>query len=274
MGNLPMLATNRLMAFAATSIMGIFLPIFLYEYFNFSLQAVLLFYFIEQVARIPFFVPGAKFFSRFGLTISMGIGMLGLATFYGSFFAISHGVNAPHLLFPLAVFGLILNTTLYWSPFHIEFAEFSDKKKIGQQLSFLFIAQRCLGIIAPILSGYLIMTYTFKSTFLIGMLLVLLSIIPLSYLPKTVVAYEFGYWETLRKLFAKPFRPLSFSMMAYGAESMIGVVAWPIFLYSIFKGDYLEIGLFSTAIILVSIVFQAFLNSMTPSCNAPAPCKR
>jgi len=42
-------------------------------------------------------------------------------------------------------------------------------------------------------------------------------------------------------------------MMAYGAENIVGVVIWPIFLFAIFDGQYLEIGTFAAIIVIIGL---------------------
>ncbi len=43
---------------------------------------------------------------------------------------------------------------------------------------------------------------------------------------------------------------------ADGAESVVGTVIWPIFIFQLLKGDYLEIGVISTFVVAATIVMQ------------------
>lgn len=266
---LPTLALNRLLAFAASSIIGLFLPIFLFEFFNLSIQAVLFFYLVDQLIKLPFFVPGAKVFSKIGLRKSMMIGVVGLSVFYLAFFLLGQHVStSPFVLMGIGLVGLMLTSTLYWSPFHIDFAEFLTKEKRGRQVSALYVVQHIVGVIGPIISGLLIIRYGYSATFILGFLLVLCSIIPLFFLPTQSVQYEFGYWQSFRELFSKQFRPMSVSMIAFGAENTVGIVVWPIFLYILFQGDYLNIGFFSAVIIVTTLLFQIFVGKETDKISA------
>jgi MFS family permease len=266
---LPTLALNRLLAFAASSIIGLFLPIFLFEFFDRSIFAVLLFYLADQLLKLPFYVPGAKLFSKIGLTKSMMIGVIGLSVFYFVFFLLgSHSSIQPLVLMAIGLVSLMITSTLYWSPFHIDFAEFSTKEKRGRQVSALFVMQHIIGVIGPIVSGLIILYYGYRATFMVGFILVLFSLVPLLFLPKQTVQYEFGYWQSFRELFSKRFRSMSFSMMAFGAENTIGIVVWPIFLYTLFNGDYLDIGIFSAVIIVVTLLFQIFVGKETDKVSA------
>ncbi len=72
---LPVLAGHRVLSFSAVSLVGVFMPIFWYELFGTSITFVLLFYFINFLFKLPFFVVGAKIFSKIGLIPSMIIGI-------------------------------------------------------------------------------------------------------------------------------------------------------------------------------------------------------
>src|SRR3989344_2021095 len=266
---LPTLALNRLLAYAASSIIGLFLPIFLFDFFHRSFQAVLLFYLVDQLLKLPFYVPGAKIFSKIGLKKSMMIGVLGLSVFYFMFFLLGQNTPvSPFILMGIGLVALMFTSTLYWSPFHIDFAEFSSKEKRGRQISALFVLQHIIGVIGPIVSGALIVLYGYSTTFVLGFFLVLCSLLPLYFLPAKSVQYEFGYWQSFRELFSIRFRPMSISMMAFGAENTIGILVWPIFLYMLFEGDYLNIGFFSAFIIITTLLFQIFIGKETDKVSA------
>ncbi|MBT5808302.1 MFS transporter [Candidatus Uhrbacteria bacterium] len=257
---LPALATNRLLGFTASSLVGGFLAIFLYEFFGFSIQLVLLWYAINFALKLPFHVVAAKIFSRIGLVISMIIGTLGLMVFYWVFFLLDSGsaIN-PYVLMGTGMIGLMIVSGFYWSPFNIDFAEFTDKKKRGSQVGVFYAAQRLIGVIAPIVAGYIIMTYGHQLNFFVGMIIAGTSIVPLIFLPRFDVEYEFGFFESFQKLFSKKFRGMSISMMSLGAENIVGFTVWPIFLYTLFEGDYLNVGLFTSVIVIIGLALELFV---------------
>ena len=263
-GAYPTLASNRLIGFVASSLIGIFLPIFLYEFFGMSLNAVLLWFGINFLVKTPFFVPAAKLFSRIGLIRSMMIGTVGLALAYLMFFLLDHGTPMnPYLLMGIAVFGFGLTSTLYWSPFHIDFAKFSSKKHRGVQVGMFYATQRLFSVVAPIIAAFLIAHFGYYASFLGGMLLTLASILPLFFLPSYQVHYEFGFWETFQKLFSKKFRAMSLSMMALGAEDIVGTVVWPVFLFSVFQGNYLKVGAVTAVIVVIAFLLEYIVGKDT-----------
>lgn len=263
LSSLPTLAIQRLLGFAAGALVGVFFPIFLYEFFGLSIQLVLLWYALLFVARLPFFVIAAKIFSKTGLIKSMFIGILGAIIFYvtGYFLDVTGGESHPYVLLAIAIVGLTILAGFYWAPFHVDFAKFSSKGKRGRQVAIFYDVQRLVGIAAPALGGFLIATYSYSVIFIYAALIKVLSLFPLAFLPQTSVQYEFGYFESFKKMFQKPFRWMTFSMIALGAESVVAAVIWPVFLFVILDGNYLDVGLITAAIVIISLGLQFMIGS-------------
>lgn len=266
---LPALASNRLLAFSASNLVGGFLAIFLYEFFGFSIQAVLLWFAINFAFKLPFHVWGAKIFSRTGLVPSMIVGTLGIMTFYWMFYLLDSGSSIhPYLLMGVSIVGLMIVSAFYWAPFHVDFAEFTSKEKRGSQVGIFYAAQRLISVLAPLLAGYIIMHYGYKLNFFIGLVIAGTSIVPLIFLPKFEVKYEFTFFESFIKLFSKKFRGMTVSMAAYGAENIVGYTVWPIFLYIVFKGDYLNVGAFTAVIVVVGLLLEVFIGRQSDKISA------
>lgn len=260
----PALASNRLLSFTASSIVGVFLPIFLYEFFDLSIVAVLLWYAINFVVKLPFQVWAAQIFSRTGLIVSMVFGTFGIMLFYWAFYVLDTGSRFdPYLLMTIGIMGLTIVSCFYWSPFHIDYAQLGPKQARGAYLGRLYATQQLIQVVAPVLAGWVIVTYGFHLNFFLGLVIAGVSIVPLLFLPPVRVKYEFGFWESFRRLFDKKFRPMSLSMMAFGAENIVGVVVWPIFLYAIFHGEYLEIGAFAGIIVVIGLALELLVGRET-----------
>ena len=135
--------------------------------------------------------------------------------------------------------------------------------KRGKQLGILRTIQRAFMVLAPLVGGLLIKAYGYNAAFILGMILVLLSAVPLWFMPPYKVQYEFGYFETYKKVFSKKFRSMSLSMMSYGAENIVGAAVWPIFLFTIFNGDLLQVGGFAAFIVLLSLILELVVGKET-----------
>ena len=104
--------------------------------------------------------------------------------------------------------------------------------------------------------------FSYRAVFIVGFVAMALSVIPLLFLPKVRVDYKYGYLETFRMMWGRRYRPLTLSMLAYGLESGIAAVAWPIFLFMVFSGHYLDIGLFASVVAAVSIAIQLVMGRL------------
>ncbi len=261
---LPTIAGSRLFIDVAISLIGIFMPIFWFQLFDHSLALTLLFYSGNFLFKFPFFVPAAKLFSRFGLKTGMLTGILGYLGFFGVVYTLDTGAftSLPLMIF-LMYFSTMIITVFYWAPFHIDIIEATKKGKRGKQLGVLRAIQQILLVAAPLAGGALISTHGYHVAFLVGIALVILSTIPLKFVPRFDVNYEFTFIESYQKLFSKKYRAMTVSMMAYGAETIIGATIWPIFLFTVFKGDLLDIGGFAAFVVLIGFMLQLFIGKQT-----------
>ncbi len=263
LGALPSLATNRLLGFTASAMVGMFFPIFLYEFFGLSIRLVLIWYAVEFAIRIPLFIFAAKIFSRIGLVASMFIGSFAWIIFYACVAVLDIFPNfATNVFVIIAMVSLALLAAFYWAPFHVDFATFSTKGRRGRQVGTFYALQKLIGVFAPIAGGALVAMYSYGATFAASIIVVILSLIPLAFLPRTDVQYEFGFFETFQKLFSKRYWYLTISMIAHGAQSAAGFLIWPIFLFIVFDGEYLDIGVFAAIIVVVSILLQIFVGKL------------
>jgi len=221
-------------------------------------------YAINFAVKFPFQVLAAQIFSRTGLISSMVFGTLGIMLFYWSFYLLDTGSRFdPYTLMTLGIIGLTIVSCFYWSPFHIDYAQFGPKQARGAYLARLYALQQIITVIAPLVAAWVIVRYGYQLNFFLGLVLAGASIVPLFFLPSFKVEYEFGFWESFKRLFSRRFRPMSLSMMAFGAENIVGVVVWPIFLYSIFNGQYLEIGAFAAIIVVIGLILELFVGRET-----------
>ena len=257
---LPALATNRLLGFAASTIIGIFFPIFLFEYFNQSLVPVLVWFGTMYALRAPLFIIAAKFFTRFSLVASMCVGTIAWLFYFLGPYIIERFPELPSSPFiAMSLVAAVVSASFYWGPFHVDFSKLTSRKKRGVQEGVVLSLQRLVAMFAPLFGGWVIMTYSYDAAFLIGLIIVLLSLIPLAFIPKNPVQYEYGFFQTFRLMFSEKYRYLSLSMMGYGAESSVGVVVWPIFLFIVFDGNHMSFGAFAAVIAVVGIMLQLFV---------------
>lgn len=257
LGALSSLSTNRLISFAGESIIGLFLPIFIFEYFSLDLSLLILWFIVAHALRLPLLVLAAKQFQRIGLVASMTIGTVGMTIFYGLTIVLDVApLWHPWIILSTALVIQAVAITTYWTPFHVDFTRFSKKGHRGREVGILYAAKDLISMIGPVVGGVLIARLGYEAMFVVAALIILLSLIPLAYLPRVEATYEFGFIESFKKLFHPTYRTMTLSMMAYGAEGIVATIFWPVFLFSVFAGQYLDLGIFAGAIVVVNILLR------------------
>ncbi|MBU0707537.1 MFS transporter [Patescibacteria group bacterium] len=253
------LFTQRQIQSTATSLFGIFLPIFLYEKFDFKLESVMIFYIICFGAYTLLAQVGARMMSRVGLKNSMIIAIPFLVMYY---FALYFVGDKPWSVLIYAIAAVTIWRMFYWVPYHTEFAQFTDRVNRGKQIGFLAAVSAIIGIITPVVSGFIISKFGYQVLIVLIIILVFLSVIPLLFTRQVKEKFTIGYIDTFKILFTKHKRIL-LAYGAEGAEGAIGLAIWPIFMYKIFEGNYFDIGAISTVVIFATVVIRLFMGKYT-----------
>lgn len=256
--------TARTILRTACSLLGLFLPIFLYVLFGKKAEYVIYFYLIGHLLYAFTVALGARFLNSIGLRRSLRLSIVLGAVYYFLFYLVDKMSGSDVFilegaflyLFIAIVVVLTVHRIMYWIPLNTDMAKFTDKKNRAKEVSSIEAVALLAGAIGPIFAGWVIASYSYTVVFIIAMVLYLVALIPLIYLPRTKETYSWGYFETWQKYFSKKRRKIVISFMGLGAEDAVGVVVWPIFIFELLKGNYFEIGVLSSLIVVVSIVFQ------------------
>ena len=254
------LYSNRIIQQIASGLVGLFLPIFLFIYLGASIHKVLLFY-ITSFILFGLLVPlGAMLMSRIGLKISMILGSLFLIGYFISLYLLS---NNWFIALFLALAAITLFRMLYWIPYHTDFAEFTNKRSRGKEIALLVSVTTLIGIFLPFFAGLILDKFNFSVLFLISIIIASISIIPIILVKSVQEKYSYSYWQTFKELFKKKNRKLFLAFSGDGAETVVGMVAWPIFIFQLLKGDYLAVGIVTSLIVLASITLRLIIGALT-----------
>ncbi len=254
------LYSNRIIQQVAAGLIGLFLPIFLFIYFWGSIHRVLLFY-IASFVLFGLLVPlGAILMSRIGLKISMILGSFFLLGYFVFLYLLSN--NWFFALF-LALGCITLFRILYWTPYHTDFAEFTHKRSRGKEIALLVSVATLVSISLPFIAGLILDKFNFSILFLISIIVSSISLIPIILLRSVKEKYSYSYWQTFKELFKKKNRKLFLAYGGDGAEGIVGMIIWPIFIFQLLNGNYLAVGVISSLIIVASVVFRLVIGALT-----------
>lgn len=238
----------------ASGLFTLFLPIFLYQVFREQIEPVAFYYLIGAAAYMIFLPLVVKYLNKFGFRRALRLSAIFGAIYYAGLSYLNED-NWKYLI-PIVLVLITLWRFSHWVPYHVDFAKFTDKKNRGKELSALESAISLVGIFTPLVAGFIISKFGFSVLFLIGVVLFFAALIPYMSLPHTKEKFSWTYRQTWQKFFSKRHRRVVSVYIADGVESATGILVWPIFIFMLFKGNYLEVGFISTLIAAATIVLQ------------------
>ncbi len=256
-GFLQLFISKRLIQGLATALMGMFVPIFLYEVTGMQFWVVGLFYACVSVGYALFLIPGMSLTNRIGFSKALALGaVFSVVQFVILFY--TDEFNIWHLMAPLVI-AMIGFRVFHWVPYHVDFTAFTKGGERGRDVSLMFATIAFMGMLGPVLAGYIIEHSGYEALFGVGVLLLALAGVSYLFVPAVDEHFSWTYKETVQHMFSPNFRNVLVGEMANGAEVIVSLVAWPIFLYEVLEGNVLEIGMLSTVIVAVTIVVQLFV---------------
>ena len=239
----------------AGAMVAIFEPIYLYKQ-GFSLNQVLYFYLVIYVLYL-FVIPlGAKFSRRFGYEKAILVSTPFLALYYISLFLIP--VNQIFIV--IAILAFTIQKSFYWPGYHADFARFGKEKERGREVSNILAITSAVWIIGPFLGGIIIATLGFKILFIVATVIILASNIPLLATPEKFKPSTFSYIDNFKRLFARENRRNLFGYIGFG-EELIGMVIWPIFIFTIVS-SFVSIGSLVALATLTTTIILLFVGRM------------
>lgn len=256
-GFLRLFVSKRLLQGAATAILGIFVPIFLYEVTGSQFYIVGLYYAVLSVLYVVLLVPGMYVTNKIGFSRALVVGGLFCVVVHSILFFIT-AENWLYLIVPLTI-SIIGFRVFHWVPFHVDFTLFTKDGERGRQVSLSFATIAFLGVVGPILAGFIIANAGYGALFGTAVVLLLAATISYAFVPETATRFEWTWRETWQRFVSRDMRSVVVGEFANGAETIVNVIVWPIFLYEILDGDVFEIGAVSTIVVGTTILIQLFL---------------
>lgn len=256
-GFMQLFISKRLLQGASGALLGIFLPIYLYTETGNSFLMVGGFYAATSILYVLLLPPAMKITNRVGFSHTLILG----GVFSVLFYVILYFVDAANLFlwFGPLIIVLTLFRLFHWVPFHVDFTMFTKPGERGKDVSLTFATIAFLGVIGPILAGFIVEQTSYQVLFGVAITILVAATISYAFVPEVPSQYEWGIRETWQKLFSKEMRGFTSGAFANGAEVVVTLIAWPIFLYEILDGDLFEIGALSTVIVAITIGLQFFI---------------
>jgi MFS family permease len=124
-----------------------------------------------------------------------------------------------------------------------------------------------VGVVIPFLSAWIITLWGYNFLLFLAAVMAAFSLVPIFLVSTIEEKFEFGFSETFKILFSKKERPLLVLYASEGAENAVGFLVWPLFIFLLVGGKYLEVGALATALVVVSVLLQILVGRLSDNWN-------
>ncbi len=251
--NLLALYFGRVIMRISFGMLGVFMPIFFYTKFGLDIQTVIYIYII-QFGLVFLITPiTARLLSVLGTRSMIILAILFASASIGSLYFFDINPLYATLAY---VASMAIYKALYWVPYHVDLAQFLDPSMRGRQLAILRNIASVLLVIIPAVGGVLIARLGFQSVFLLSVILMVISVIPLWFLGNSYERFSWKYIQTFKHLFARGNRRLFLAHSAGGVQGITTVVFWPIYIYMLLDQRLTVVGFISSLTIVAVIIIR------------------
>lgn len=240
----------------AVSIFSIFSGIYIFQTIKlFNIQTSHALAFTSLILSLMFLVNALSIPPTVWLISKKG---LRLAVFWGSmalvaFFIILYFAKFDPIFFIIAAVCGGLQAGLYWTAYHIYFAELTDDKNQGEEVSVSMALQAVVAIGGPAFGGLIISYGGFGAVFLAMVVLMLIAIFPLKYLPVQRDTVSIDIVQIFSALNPKTEFKSLLSFLGFFTAEFTYLTFWPIFILP-FLGSLEGVGFMGSLIALCSSV--------------------
>ncbi len=237
----------------STSLIGIFVPIFLYKQ-GISLEGVCLYYVVFFAFRIAIDIIAAFVVGRIGpkhtivlSTIFTIINLMMLMTL-------------KTLHWPLVLVSLTnaIATSLFFIAFHTDFSKVKDALHGGKELGYLLTMQNIGGVLGPLVGGIIATVYDVRYTIFIAISLLAFSLVPLF---TTNEAVRLHQHITFKGFVWRPHARAFVSYACFGTENIVCTLIWPLFVSLVVftSGTYAKLGAVTALSTGLTLLFINFI---------------
>ncbi len=237
----------------ATNLSYIFEPIFLFN-LGFSLVKIMSFYVLVYFSYAVLVIPLTKITAKIGYKHAI----LTASFFYVLYWIVFYQIKFNSDWFFVAAVLFALQKCFFWPSYNADVAINNVKDQRGREIGVLFSVIEFVGILGPILGGFISYQFGFLILFVSSMVLMLASTYPLFLSPEIYTKHQFyfkNFWVILKK-FSRNF----FGYWGF-AEDLMLMSLWPIFLFMTVSGVF-YVGFIITVASLLAVMIMLYLGKL------------
>jgi len=237
----------------ATSLVGIFIPIYIFQFFNTSISKTFVFFGLGNLLFALLAPLGARIASKLGIKHTILLSTPFLALLYVGYW----NINSLGVFIFLLIIASAIFRALYWPAYHMHFARFSDKGKRSSEVGYRTLILSGVAALAPFTGGLIIINFGFPFLFGIVISLLFIATVPLFMSPEVFEKFDADFAQLSREALKKENRRKALSFLAAGAESILPIYIWPIFLF-LLAINFDTMGIITSGILIAGMVFAYF----------------
>jgi len=239
---------NTVFRTLALGLVGIFIPVFLYQ-FPGRWDEVISFYFILNLASIVFTLPAAYLIKKWGPDFLMGIAAFSL---FCSLILLTKAQNNPIFISWSALLWGI-TASFHWLPYHQAFSWESTRERLSEQVAHRIVFNKLAAVAAPVVGGIIAVKLGFSGLYFIAAIILTISIVPIFMDQYNRRGDSLGL-ESLKKTFLKITNlPYWLGFLGTGLEAATYGIFLPVFLYQRL-GNLEQIGLLTTISLFMALI--------------------
>lgn len=238
----------------AISMLGLFIPLYLYQELGVSLNTTLIFFIFYSVIFAIFTPISAKFASVYGTKHTVLLSVPFYLAFVIGLYLL------PKYQIPLMVVSLILGISqaLYWMGMHLAFHHASDHQHRGEEVGKQKAASIVATIAGPFSGGLLITFLGFQFVFLLAGVLLIVATFILFISGENQVRYHFSVRSMVNK---HNWRDYIF-FVSRGTSVIARGVIWPLFIFIMLK-SYISLGIVGSLMSVVSAILLLMMGKLS-----------
>ncbi len=242
----------------AFSMVGIFVPLYLYKELGYGLSSIVFYYLIYSFLFGVLSFPSAWIVDK----LSFRYIILICSPLYILYFVLLHFLKFNPSLFFIIPVVLGIVDALFWLAFHFEFSGISESKTRGAEIGNWYRFSLFAGLVGPLMGGSILLFSDFSLLFLLVGILLFGSAVPMFFCSHRNRRYDVDF----KKVFMKKQIRDGLAFLGQGGVIIVAVVFWPIFVYGIL-GGYLKLGSLATGVGIVSILFTFIMSRLSDKYN-------
>ncbi len=229
----------------AISLIGIFIPLYLFQEKGLGVEKTLLFFILYSVVFGISTPVAAKFSSRYGIKHSILAGI----PLYLLFVALLYFLPNTTALMILASSCLGASQAFYWMGMHLAFYHVSHPHHRGEEVGTRASVTVLSTLLGPFIGGVLITGLGFEAVFTAAAVLLFASAFILLRSKENKVSYIFSFTSVMDKRHWKD----SLFFVSRGTHIIADGVLWPLFIFFIL-GSYFSMGIIGSLMSLSSVI--------------------